>query len=211
MFPNSIAASTTKLIPDFSPFTRPSIIYLGIFSASFNPSIQSRILSIADFTYGAINSNAFPISNIWSTQSRNPTMASPILAVSSKISILAAPKSLATTFIAVFNAPPVIVVIMSITANTPLSVLLSLPAVSSLMDNFLDNSLKFAIISYNCIDVIGGNISTQASFIAVNILTILRPIFLNDSSNKVLPFTWSRLSMNLLNGTPASFACLDKI
>ena len=72
----------------------------------------------------------------WSIQSRKATIASPTLAVMSRISTSTMPSSFAATLMAAFRAPPVKVVKMSTIANNPLQVRFSLSAVSSLILSF---------------------------------------------------------------------------
>ena len=133
-----------------------------------------------------------------STQSLNATSASPILAVTSRISKLKAERIFDTTCIANLKPPPRIVVIILRIANIPLNVRciffpvsLSSPVSLSVSLSFSEKSFTDLAIPYNFIassPTPGGlNISTQAFFIALPIPIKPSAAFLNDSMKSVLP------------------------
>ena len=76
---------------------------------------------------------------------------------------------------------------ISMIANKPLKVDLTLACASSDNINFEVNSFIAAVISYNCFAVVGGDISRKASFIGFTTLRIALKTFLNDSRISALP------------------------
>ena len=156
-------------------------------SASLIPLNHSRI----EFAISVIYGTAFLISSVKSNMllnhSSNLTKASPMLAVTSRISKLKAPSTCLAILNAVLKTPPTTVEITWIIENSPLNVRLSLSAVSPLTFSFCENSLRALITLYNCITVGGGNTSNHASLIAPIIATRPFPAFANDSKRRVRP------------------------
>ena len=130
-------------------------------------------------------------------------MASPILAVNSKTSILNAPKIAFKILNAILRPPPITIEIKSRIANKPCKVLVNLSAFFSTLDLITAvNLCNPAIILNNVSPDIGGKAFLQALPIEVNILTKLKPIFLNEFINKYLPFIWSILLIKSFKGIP---------
>ena len=171
VFPISARMSPIRPAPALSPLISPLTMSLGTLSDCLRTATQFRIAVIAFFTNGTIFSNSFVKSKVASIQSLNFTTASPIAAVTSKMSRSNIARREVTALKANLKAPPRIVVMMSIIANTPFKVRFNLSAVSSPTLSFLENSFIEAMMLYSWIDVIGGNISTHASFIALNTAT----------------------------------------
>ena len=136
-------------------------------------------------------------------KSLNLTRRSPIPAVKSNISLSNAPRTADKTLNANFKPPPAIVVTISKTANKPLKVLFNLPAVSSVILIFVESLWNAAIILNNVSDEIPSNVSFQASPIALKVLIIPSPMFLNELMSNQRPVILSILSMNSFKGIPS--------
>ena len=76
---------------------------------------------------------------------------------------------------------------ISIIANNPLNVLLKLFKVVSLILKFSVKLRILEVMLYNCSDVVGGNISLNASPIALNISNKPVATFFKDSITSFLP------------------------
>ena len=126
------------------PFTILSHMYFGILSDFVKPSNHFPIASAASFITGDMVLNIFSISIKESNQSLKPTIASPIPAVTSKISRWNMLRICFTTFKAIFNGPPITVAIISRMAKIPLKVLCNFLAVSVNSPVSLSVNLNFS-------------------------------------------------------------------
>ena len=139
--PISIRICGIDVNPSLSPFLKPSITLLpisvksmflmfSINSCTFGiPLIvlyNSLNASAAILTPSPSNSKPLVIKSLLNKKSLNLTIASPILAVKSKISISKALKMADNALNAIFIPPPAIVVTISRMANKPLNVRFSL-------------------------------------------------------------------------------------
>ena len=196
------------------PFIIPSAISLGRFSDSFKLSIQSRIASIAVFNPEPIPSKTFEKSKIEESHLSNPTMASPIDAVTLRISTSHIPRILVSALNANFIGPPMIVETILTIVNRPSKVRFNLftvdPSLSASVLIFLipsENLWSAAIMLYrpSCFSSIlfGGKTFCHASFIAV--IDAPKPLnmFLKDSMISDLPLSVSMFSINSSIGIPS--------
>ena len=140
-----------------------------------------------DFIIGTRKSIALDKRLCSLSQSLNLTMASPTLAVKSRMSTLN-PLSMAFRILkAMFNPLPIVIRKMSMTAKRPLKVLLSLSAFFSENTNFLESSLITSRKLYIVSDAFEkSNTSKNASFKALAIETNPWRLFLRLSIIRTL-------------------------
>ena len=130
-------------------------------------------------------------------------MASPIYAVTVKISTLAIPRTSQSTLKANRKAPLVTVATKSIAANKPLKVRVSLSMVSSDITNLLVNFSKAATELYKSSADLGVKISLHALPNALSGLSTACNKLLSPLRNNSFPLGFSRLDINSFKGVPA--------
>ena len=207
---NPLIASQATLSPDIMP----SAISFGKLSDFFRLPNHSPMALTTFFTPDAMLSNVFEKLKVFFIHLSNPTIASPIAAVTSRISKSNIPRIFLRSLKAIFIGPLTIVETILIAVNKPSKVRLnlfmvvpSLSASSLTFLNFSENLWKAATISYNpcCFSsmLLGGNTFCQASFIAPKAAPKPFAMFLKDSTISVLPSSSSILSMNSCTGIPS--------
>ena len=163
--------------------------------------------------YGDIFLNRPLKSRIESIQSLNFTIASPILAVTSRTLRSKAPNNFTRILKAILIGPPMTVVMISRAANKPLKVLEIASAFVSRVSRkplvTLWNAAKTLNSRFAFSSSVIGNTSFQAFPIAVKVEIKPSPTFLNEFMNSHRPLIWSRLSINSSSGIP-NFSAVDR-